>query len=118
MRSILRRGLQGHRQHSFNFGVTEPSRRTRSGLIQQPVDPATAKALPPFAHHLFRYAQARRHFRVAPAARTVENDLRSLGQCLGRLRSPGPALQRLALFAGHSQNWNWSSSSHRYLHGT
>jgi hypothetical protein len=58
MSSILRCRLQGHRQHSFHFNITEPSRRARSRLIQQTIKPFVQKTCAPFANHLLGHPQA------------------------------------------------------------
>jgi len=48
VRRILRRRFQGHRQHSFDFHITESARRFGSRLAKQTVEPLMQKARPPF----------------------------------------------------------------------
>src|SRR5260370_4602053 len=61
---ILRRRLQGHRQHSFHFHITQSARRAWSRLIQQTIEPFIHKASSPFANHLLSYAHALRHLQL------------------------------------------------------
>src|SRR5947209_4226190 len=115
VRRVLRCGFQGHRQYSFDFGVTESARRTRSRFIQQPVKSFMQNASAPLASGLFDYSQARRHLRIGAAAGRGQNDPCSLCQCLVRFRSPRPTLQRFALFRAQCQFWYRSSFSHQLL---
>src|SRR5215207_9401511 len=113
VRSILRRGLQGHRQHSFHFSITHSARRSRARLVQQTINPLFQKPRPPLANHLFSDAQASRHLGITFSGGALQNNARSLGQRLARFRSPGPTLQRLSFFRRNTQLCKLSSSSHR-----
>src|SRR5882757_4385155 len=115
MSSILRGRLQGHRQHSFHFHITESARRARSRLIQQTIKPFVQKAPAPFADHLLGHLQALSYCRISFPSGTRQNDACPLGQCLACLRSPRPLLERLAFVIGQAQRWYRSSSSHQFL---
>src|SRR6266849_3698998 len=115
VRSILRRGLQGHRQHSLHFNITQSSGSARSRLIQQTIEPFIQKARTPLANHLLGQSQARRYRRIRFPLGTRQNDPGPLGQRLARLRSSGPLLKRLAFVVCQSQRWYRSSYSHQFL---
>src|SRR5215472_2987152 len=117
VRRLFRRRFQSHRQDSFNFRITEPTRRSGSRLVQQTIKPLLQKPRPPFTDHLFCYPQTARDFSITFSGGAFENDARSLGQSLSCLRSPGPALQRLSFCRRNPQLCQLSSSSHRYLLG-
>src|SRR5215216_126474 len=115
VRRVLRGGFQCHRQYSFNFRLTEPSRRPGSRLVQQTIEPLLQKPRWPFADHLFSYPQTVRDFSISfPVA--LSRMMRARWAA-GPVFSLGPTLQRLSFCRRHTQRCQLSSSSHRYLLG-
>src|SRR5260370_10515221 len=115
VRCILRRRLQRHGQHSLHFNITKSPRRARSRLIQQTIEPFVQKATAPLANRLLGHAQALRHRCIRFPLGTHQNDACALRQCLARLRSPRPLLQRLAFILCQAQRWYRSTCSHQIL---
>src|SRR5450759_1383436 len=115
VRCIRRRRLQRHGQHSLHFNITESARRARSRLIQQTIEPFGQKATAPLANRLLGHAQALCHRCIRFPLGTRQNEACALRQCLARLRSPRPLLQRLAFILGQAQRWYRSSCSHQFL---
>ena len=86
--------LQCLRHYRIDFVVSDTARRTRSGLIQQAIQPTDQKARSPFPHRLLRDPQYRRNIAVALPTGALTHDARAQRQRLSRLPPACPARQR------------------------
>ena len=109
---IGRGAFQSEPHHSLNLCITDLTWRPGPRLIEQPIQTAVQKALPPFADRLWRYPEFVRNHQVGVASRTLQHNSRPLRQCLRTCRPARPVLQALALFNRQTQRCYRSPHPH------
>ena len=72
MSRIARQRFQSHGQDSLHFSILDLARRTRTRLIQQPVQTLLHKAGPPLSDHLLSDLKPGCHFGVGLALGTSQ----------------------------------------------
>jgi hypothetical protein len=96
VRGGVRLAFQSARQHAFDFGIAQATRRARTGFIEQSIEAEKNKALPPLAHRCQRHMHAASDLGVAPPLGAEQHDAGSQGQGLRRLGTASPLQQPLA----------------------
>ena len=104
--------FQGEPHHSLNLRITDLTRRPRAWLIEQTIQTAVQKALPPFADGLWGYPEFACNHHVGVASRALQHNSRPLCQCLRTRRPSRPTLQALALFNRQTQRCYRSPRPH------
>src|SRR5439155_10316838 len=89
--------------HAFNVVVADRARRTRTRLVDQPIETPFEKPAAPLPDRRLVHIEFRRHRHVVRAARALQHDPRPLRQRMRRLRPPRPPPQRLAFLVSERQ---------------
>jgi hypothetical protein len=103
MRRIRGLVLQRAHDHAFNVVVADHARRTRTGLIDQPVETPLDEPTPPLPDRGLVHIELRGDRHVVDTLGALEHDPRPLRQRVRRLRSPRPPPQRLTFLVGERQ---------------
>ncbi len=110
---VARRTLQCHRDYALDLRVGDAPRGAGARLIKEAVEAPLQEPGAPPANCLPRHGQLLGDGPIARDRGAQQDDPRALGQRLGRLRSPPPAVQGIALLWREYDRRYRSSSPHR-----
>src|SRR5664280_625034 len=98
--------------------IGDGARRTRSGLVDQPIESRGDEPAPPLADSRLGHTQTCGYFTIGRPLGTGQHDLRTQSKRLRTLRPARPSLEYLSLVVSEYQRLlRASESRHVHLHG-